>query len=229
MKQLMLIHGAIGGADQMVPLRELLIDDFEIHLLEFDGHGRSAEHGEPFTLQSFNDQLDEALNNVGHPTHIFGYSMGGFIALLNLAHGNKHIASVSTLGTKMDWNEDIAIKETKHLNPIAIAEKVPKFAETLEKRHGVYWPDVLNRTAAFMKVLGKSQPVQESVMKKVNVPVQLCLAENDSMVSMEETQMVHNWISGSMLQVIPNSKHPIEQVDLIALSNTIRSFVHSVG
>ncbi|WP_436517674.1 alpha/beta fold hydrolase [Ekhidna sp. To15] len=226
MKQLMLIHDAIGGADQLFPLKELLKNEFEIHLLEFDGHGSKASINDPFSLESFDRQLGDMLDSIGQYTHVFGYSMGGFVALWSAANGNNKIASITTLGTKMAWSEAIAEKEIKHLNPDAIIIKVPKFAEVLRKRHGEKWQNVLIRTADFMTRLGKLQPIQESLISRISIPVQLCLADNDVMVSLEETQQVHQWISGSSFEMISNSKHPIEQVDLTVLADTIRSFMN---
>ncbi|MEO9482284.1 MAG: alpha/beta fold hydrolase [Ekhidna sp.] len=228
MKQLMLIHGAIGSSDQLIPLKEILKDDFEICLLEFSGHGNKASASDSYSLDSFSNQLGDALDEIGVEVHIFGYSMGGFVALWQAAQDAKNMASLTTLGTKMEWSEVIAQREVQHLNPDVIREKVPKFAQALEKRHGEHWQEVLNRTATFMKELGKSQPIQPSVMEKINIPVQLCLADNDVMVSFEETQRVQQWISGSTLEMLPNSKHPIEQVDLMALASTIRSFINRI-
>lgn len=228
MKKLILIHGAIGGADQLIPLKELLKNDFEVHMLEFEGHGKHSSILEPYSLENFDHQLTEALNKVGEPAHIFGYSMGGFVALLNAAEGNRNVLSVTTLGTKLKWSEDIAEKESKHLNPRVIREKVPKFAEALEKRHGEHWEDVLKRTADFMHDLGELKPIQKDLMSQMKVPVQLCLADQDNMVSVEETHQVHEWIANSKLEIIPESKHPIEQVDLMILANAIKSFVQSV-
>lgn len=228
MKQLMLIHGAIGGVDQLIPLRDLLKKDFEIHLLEFDGHGQKAEINSPFSLENFDRNLAEALDNIGQPTHIFGYSMGGFIALLHAAKDPSNIASIATLGTKMKWSPEIAEQEVKHLVPERIKEKVPAFAEALFKKHGVFWEDVLKRTARFMSELGELQPIQESLMQQIKIPVQLCLGDQDSMVTEDETMEVHQWISPSRFHRIPDSKHPIEQVNLGELVKALKGFVQSI-
>ena len=101
MKQLLLLHGAIGGADQLIPLKNLLKNDFEIHLLEFDGHGKKAEVNSSFSLENFDHQLTATLEKIGKPTRIFGYSMGGFIALLHATKGPSKIASITTPDTKI--------------------------------------------------------------------------------------------------------------------------------
>ncbi|MEP5071974.1 MAG: hypothetical protein ABJQ96_14955, partial [Crocinitomicaceae bacterium] len=67
MKQLMLIHGALGGADQLIPLKDLLKEDFKIHLLEFEGHGKKAAAGSSFSLESFEQQFSKALSKIDEP------------------------------------------------------------------------------------------------------------------------------------------------------------------
>ncbi|WP_462247645.1 alpha/beta fold hydrolase [Ekhidna sp.] len=224
MKQLILIHGAIGGADQLVPLQEQLKDDFEIHLLEFAGHGRLASDTDEFSIDSFNSQLNHKLDEIGEPSHVFGYSMGGFIALLNAADNSGKIKSLVTLGTKMEWSSEIAGREVKQLNPDVIESKVPKFAQALERRHGGHWKELLSKTADFMLQLGEIRPMQEAVLVNIKIPVKLCLADQDHMVSQEETLQVAQWIANCDFELIRDSKHPIEQVDLMVLASTIKSF-----
>lgn len=226
MKKLLLVHGAIGAADQLIQLKEILAADFDVHLLEFDGHGEKAAIDQPFSIESFILQFESALENIGEPAHVFGYSMGGFVSLLSAANGNKNILSITTLGTKMRWSMEIASQESGNLDPELIKQKVPQFAEVLSNRHGEHWEKVLKRTSQFMSDLGEKQPIKQSAMKQISVPVQLCLADGDRMVSNEETVEVQNWITGSRFNEIPKSKHPIEQVNLMALLNAIRSFIH---
>lgn len=226
MKKLLLVHGAIGAADQLIQLKEILETEFDVHLLEFDGHGKKASTDKPFSLENFIFQFESALESIGEPSHVFGYSMGGFVSLLSAATGNKNILTVTTLGTKMRWTPEIASQESKNLDPELIKQKVPQFAKALSKRHGDYWERVLKRTSKFMSDLGEKQPIKQSAMKQISMPVQLCLADGDRMVSKEETVEVENWIAESLFLEIPQSKHPIEQVNLMALANAIRSFIH---
>ena len=48
MQQILLLHGAIGAADQFSLLQEELADSFTVHSLNFSGHGSS-----PFVAASF--------------------------------------------------------------------------------------------------------------------------------------------------------------------------------
>lgn len=225
MKNLILIHGAIGAADQMQPMADVLKATFDIHLLELDGHGKSSGKGNAFTLNHFTNQLSTLTDAIGEEAHVFGYSMGGFIALLQAAKPDSRIRSVFTLGTKLKWNEEIARKECAMLNPEKIEEKVPTFAHALAKRHGQdQWKDVLTNTAKLLKEIGKVQPIQPELMCKITCPVHLCLADQDAMVTEEETRTVEQWLVNGSFSILPHSPHPIEKANVLALAEKIKAF-----
>ncbi|MBK8610199.1 MAG: hypothetical protein IPL84_09690 [Chitinophagaceae bacterium] len=52
MQQIILLHGAIGGMDQLAELENRLAADFVVHRLNFSGHG-----GAPFTEPNFSIPL----------------------------------------------------------------------------------------------------------------------------------------------------------------------------
>lgn len=169
------------------------------------------------------------LNQQEGKTHIFGYSMGGFIALLEAADGHPNISSIFTLGTKMRWNPEIAAKESAMLNPDKIEEKVPAFAHALAQRHGVErWKKVLNNTADLLQEIGRVQPLNQKTITNIKCPLHLCLADQDVMVTEEETREVQAWAKEASFSQLPNSKHPIEQVEIQELANRISSFVKLV-
>ena len=85
----------------------------------------------------------------------------------------------------------------------------------------------MHRTADYMKKLGHDNPITQAQMSQLSIPVQICLGDQDRMVSTEETQQVHGWIGNSQFKKLKNSKHPLEQTDLVALSDAIQSFVDS--
>ena len=67
---------------------------------------------------------------------IFGYSMGGYVALWLARFYPDRVGKIFTLGTKLKWNDEEAEKEIKMLNPEKVELKVPAFAQQLAERHG---------------------------------------------------------------------------------------------
>ena len=113
--------------------------------------------------------------------------MGGYVALY-LASANENLLDkIAKLGTKFDWNSEIAIKESKILNAEQIEIKVPKFTEALAARHGENnGKELLSRTAKMKIDLGNNNLLNDSLLKSIENKTMLGLADNDNMVSFEE-------------------------------------------
>ena len=225
---LILLHGALGGKEQLNPLAEKLKNQFEVYTLNFEGHGgRSSER--EFSLDHFAENLYQFIEGekINKP-NIFGYSMGGYVALKNaIVHPDK-VNRIMTLGTKFDWSPESAAREVKMLNPDVIAEKVPKFAEQLRQRHAPQdWKQVLSKTAEMMLALGNGKALQPIDFRKVNCPVLITVGSSDNMVSVEESQEIASAISNSAFEVFEGFKHPIEQVDVGMLAERIEAFMKS--
>ena len=216
------MHGAIGAKDQLEPLKKILQESYNVYSFNFSGHGKESFH-QGFNIEQFmEDTLSYLLTNDLKKVSIFGYSMGGYVAL-NLAkyHPDK-VSQIITLGTKFKWTPEIASKEVKMLNADIIESKVPVFAKALSIRHGVdNWKILLSKTAKMMLEMGEKNPLLLSDYKNIKQPCKLLLADHDEMVTREETIEVAESLPSSTFITLPNSKHPIEKVDLKALSKEI--------
>lgn len=132
---LLLLHGALGAKSQLEPLKKIIENDFEIHLLNFEGHGDKNSNND-FSIELFAKNLLDFLNeNNVEKVNIFGYSMGGYVALQLATQHPKRFEKIVTLGTKFKWSPEEAAKETRMLNPEKIEEKVPAFANYLNQLH----------------------------------------------------------------------------------------------
>lgn len=226
MKHLVLLHGAIGAASQLAPISKILSKHFHCHLFNFSGHGSEPIKENRFSIQQFSNELNafierKQLNNV----YVFGYSMGGYVALYSAALGNNTIAGIYTLATKFNWDVESAKREAAMLNPEMLKVKLPEFAKTLEQRHHpVDWKIVLEETASMMQAMGEVPPLNNELFAKISIPVRLTIGDADKMVSVEETQLVHSKIKGSTFKIFSNTKHPIEQVDVKQVAEDVCSF-----
>ena len=215
MKNIILLHGAIGAKDQLEPLAaELKQQGYNVFTLSFSGHGQ-IPFSSNFGIEQFALELEQfiKINNLDKPT-VFGYSMGGYVALY-LAHQNPNIlGNIITLGTKFEWSPEIAQKEVKMLDSKIIIEKVPKFAETLQKRHGQDWELLLQKTAEMMISLGNNKALTLNNFASIENKALIGLADKDNMVSLEETTAVYKQLKNGAMYMLPNTKHPIETVDV---------------
>ena len=225
MKDLLLLHGALADLAQLQPLEAELQRGVRCHFMEFEGHGRTpSQH--PYSIARFADNVRAFIadRRIAHAS-IFGYSMGGYVALA-LAAESDVVESVATLGTKLDWTPEGAAAETKRLDPIKIRAKVPAFAESLERRHAGAggWELVLRRTAEFMNGLGAKPVVDDALLARVRQPVRLMVGDRDAVVSVAETERAANALPNGRCVVLPNAPHPFEQMQIRPLAEQLLEF-----
>lgn len=194
--------------------------------MNFSGHG-GVPFNSKFDISQFVEDVISFLdNNNLDKVDIFGYSMGGYVALYLVKNYPERIGRVITLGTKFLWTPEIAKKETKMLNAEAIEAKVPAFAEFLAKLHNPNdWKMVLFKTSEMMIEMGEKNPLKLSDYTNISHRVKIGLAEQDEMVTLEETKNVVGQIPNATFYRIQNSKHPIEKVDIAILAKEIKDFL----
>lgn len=212
----MLLHGALGSSDQMKPLAELL--DREVVVPDLLGHGLLAGNNDAYSIEGFAECL---LENLSEPVNIFGYSMGGYVALYLAAKYPEKVLSVTTLATKFDWTPEGAQQEVRMLNPEKVMKKVPGFAKLLESRHGEYWPSVMKRTADLMLNLGDTPVLSKEILRSVKCPVQLLRGSEDNMVSRNETLWAKEVIANACYTELIGQPHPFEKMDMTNLVKAI--------
>ena len=226
MKHLLLLHGAIGSSEQLQKLKDDLSNVFIVHSINFSGHGGVSLPSHSFSIALFaNDVISWMDSQSIARISIFGYSMGGYVALYLAKHYPYRIEKVFTLATKFHWTPEIAAQEIKMLNAGKIEEKIPAFAETLKKRHLPNdWKIVLAKTIEMMVELGNKNALMDNDYQSIVIPVILSIRDNDKMVSLDETTTVNKQLKNSGLLLLPNTSHPIETINASLLSRHIRSF-----
>lgn len=210
---ILFFHGALGAASQFTRITEFLHSKGEMcKVFEFEGHGHQPLNHD-FSMSAFADQVKDQVNAFEEKPLVFGYSMGGYAALLASLSGAS-MAGLITLGTKMLWTPEIAQKERRMLNPEKLMEKVPAFAKELELRHqSLPWTNLLERTADMMTTLGDHPPLVDESLLKIQIPVLYALGDRDEMVSAEETIHAYRQTPGAVLSILPGTRHPIEKID----------------
>ena len=224
-----MIHGALGARSQLAPLASLLENDFSVHILELEGHGSTPLTTAGYSVEGFANGVARYIRGerIERPV-IFGYSMGGYVALKLAADDRDLVSAVMTLGTKLAWTPDVAARETARLDPGKMRAKVPKFAEALERRHGGIaggWEAMLANTSALMTELGEAPVVDSVMLPRINQPARLMVGDRDSLVTIDETRDAVKNLPRGQLAILPDTPHPFENVRSTIVEAMIRDFV----
>lgn len=222
-----LLHGALGASTQLDTLARELQPHFRIHQLDFEGHGSAPPGGRPYRIQSFAENVLELLDsNRIERALLFGYSMGGYVALHLAAGHPARVERVATLGTKIRWDPPTAAREVARLDPDVIRAKVPRYAEALAARHerAGGWERVLADTADFLRVLGNHPLLTDEVLGRIRQPGCIIVGERDNTVSLDEVGGVSRALINGRVAVLADTPHPIEQVDVARLAAILVDF-----
>ncbi|MGB4850326.1 MAG: alpha/beta hydrolase [Saprospiraceae bacterium] len=223
--KLLLLHGALGSKDLFADVKHMLIPQFDVYDFNFSGHGSNTTETD-FSIEKFmEDTLFFMDQHDLYTADIFGYSMGGYVALKLAKEHPGCVNKIMTLGTKFHWNKESAEKEVKMLIPEIIEEKIPKFAENLRQRHHPNdWKSILRKTAAMMNSLGNGKAMKPSDFASIAQQVLICVGAEDNMVTIGESLAISDLLQNADLMVIPGFKHPIEMNDQKILSALILNY-----
>ncbi|MES2521841.1 MAG: alpha/beta fold hydrolase [Gemmatimonadota bacterium] len=230
---ILVVHGALGSAEQMVGVEMELGELGNVVTVELPGHGRSPlGPDQTFSIEGLADALHESVSELeargggASRPWVFGYSMGGYLALLLEARAPGRFAGIVTLGTKFYWTPEAAATASAFLSPEIISEKAPKFGATLEARHADAggWELVLQRTAALLRELGEGPPLTQSAFQRVTIPVCIAAGTRDDNVSPQECASVAASLPNAFHESLPDLTHPIERVP----AGVVRSLMRRV-
>jgi len=216
-KSTIALHGALGTTAQFDALLALP-DAPPMIPVNFPGHA-GVPCDVPFSNEVFADAVLAQMDKMGvSQVDIFGYSMGGYVALWMAWKYPDKIRSITTLNTKLDWTPETAARMTGMFDTEKINAKAPQLAEAFSRAHAPGdWLEVAQKTACFLLELGNGAGITEEGFRAINCPVTILRGDSDNVVTEAESRLVAGWIPNCSYAEVPNSKHPMEMVDYQAL------------
>jgi pimeloyl-ACP methyl ester carboxylesterase len=216
MNPVLLLHGALGSKTQLEPLKSLLESKGRtVYLMNFSGHSGSP-FSNTFGIETFADDVEDYLDqNAISQVDIFGYSMGGYVALWFAYLNPEKVGKIVTLGTKFDWSIESAAHETKKLNAEKIEEKIPAFARILQHRHAPNdWKELLSKTAVMMTGLGAKPLLTPAILSSLKNEIHILLGDQDDMADRSYSEEVSLMLPNASFSLLSQTPHPIEKVNL---------------
>jgi alpha-beta hydrolase superfamily lysophospholipase len=214
MANIILLHGAIGCSKQLQTIeQELSKQNHGVLNLNFPGHGSEDLCEEEFSIEFFEQHVNQFLMKIEGPVYIFGYSLGGYVAMRLALQHPKKIKGIMTFGTILNWTSEQADKQIAQINPEKLKAKVPAFVQYLEKLHGAKWESVLYNTHKLLRRLGDNALLNNDSFSQLEIPVILSVGDRDAIVSIDETLNAYRHLKQGTLIVYPDTAHPIEKAD----------------
>lgn len=228
MKTIVLLHGALGAQQDLAPLaKALTAGGLSVRSFSFSGHGATG-FGPAFGIPAFTAELEAFLQQQAPSgAHVFGYSMGGYVALNLAQQAGSPVRKIITLGTKFDWSRAVVEKETAGLDPALLEQKAPAFAAQLEQKHGAAWKELATKTAGLMREIHSAGFLTPAALGAIANKTLLGLGDRDKLVSLEETVGVYKTLPNASMFMLPGTRHPIELVDPTLLSAMVLSFINA--
>ena len=227
-KTVLFLHGALGSSQDLAALMDYVKENgHNVLTFDFSGHGLQSKWPEEFRIDLFARQLDQYLKDRElHNIVVFGYSMGGYVALYHKANfEDSPLAQIITYGTKFNWSENSVARELPMLDPELLQGKFPQLVEALKAKHGDRWKSLLHSTAHLMQNLEKLDGLTREDLSDIEIPVTLILGDQDRMVSTEETHLTSTWLRRSQYKTLTHSKHELERSNLRELAEIIDSVI----
>jgi 2-succinyl-6-hydroxy-2,4-cyclohexadiene-1-carboxylate synthase len=246
---LILLHGFTGSASVWNDVVALLDQSFECLALDLPGHGgnRCEDHPDAFSLPGVCDLVVDLLDRLSLPrVHLWGYSMGGRIAM-QFALRNPMKISRLVLESASPGIVDPAERAARLAADQRLAQRiveigVESFAEEwmaqalfasqqaipAARREKARAIRVANSAAGLASALGgfsvgRQEPIQTR-LGELTMPVLLATGEFDLKYRAFSEQMARS-IPGSQLRIIPGSGHAPHWENPAAMSACVRSFL----
>lgn len=226
MLDILFLHGALSSSAQFSTFKEKLGNNYNVHALNFSGHGGNLIPLNGLTFEVFvNDILNYLNTNKIEKINLFGYSMGGYAALMFAIKYPERVNKIFSCSVKLKWDLESATKELEFLNPDKMMDKVPAFANNLIMLHGInVWKNLLKNTSNMMMDLAKGKLLTDEDFLKIKCPILFAIGDRDKTASLNDTLTIYSKINNSQLLVMPNSPHEFNHLDLDVLQHHVTAF-----
>ncbi|MBK9050234.1 MAG: alpha/beta hydrolase [Chloroflexi bacterium] len=222
---LLLLPGLMGSISsqwrQFIPS---LIHQFRVVLVDLRGHGHSENKAPTLAPEQMMHDLNGLLDSlhVEH-YHVAGYSLGGYLGLLLHLNQPRRVQTVLMHATKFYWNEESVKKMGNQLDPDAITEKVPQYANQLAQEHGSRWRKLVRQAAELVHHTWKDG-LTEGMVKQAQGPVLVSVGDRDELVQIPEALRLSRIMSHGELIVLPGVKHPFKSIRPVPLVPMMLAF-----
>jgi len=206
-RPLVLLHGAFGTAEAWAGVLPTLAKTRQVIILEQQGHGHTADRDAPLTYEQMADDtaaLLKQLNAKG--ADIFGYSVGGIVALGVAIRHPEVVGRLAVLGANAGRLKDVFEPESYaqfQSIPADFAPDVLKQPYDRVAPDKTRWPVLVRK----IKELGRDfEGYSTQEVRSIKAPTLIMLGDREG-VRPEHAVEMFRMIPNAQLAILPASDH----------------------
>ena len=218
---LVVLHGALGSTaletDRLVRFWERR---FRVLAIDLRGHGASSPLVSAPTWTETVDDVEAVITALGIDRfRLFGFSMGGGVALATAARLGARVERLAVHGVNVRWS---AAEVAAMVGPMRdVAEAFPFWAQRLAETHGAdRWRALVAQVVAFTTRLPDEHMIVE-VMCAITAPTLISHGDADRFFDLAHPLALRREIPDAHLWVIPGLDHAVQGVDAEAFARAV--------
>ncbi|WP_084696289.1 methylmalonyl-CoA epimerase [Salisaeta longa] len=219
---LLLLHGAAGSVEtELAGLIHRLEAHFRVVAVDFSGHGQSPFAKAPFGPDLFVANARAALDAFDIDTaHVFGFSMGGYMALEYAFRHPKRVRRLAMHGTTVSWDAALVRGMQRRLRPDAVPSPV---AASLDTAH-TDWRRLFQTMHDWVPALPEASDTMQAHAQALRVPALVSGNDRDDLFPLRDVLALHDAVPDSRLAVVPSARHGLQNGPTKLLADVLVDF-----
>ncbi len=213
-------------AEDWEPHFEAIVEaGFEPVGIDWPGHGNTESLPDTMTLQSLVDYILTKLDTItDEPVLIWGYSLGGYVALELERQSPSRCWAIWMHATKFFWSDDEinTFRSSFDSKVIALARK-----EALEKLFGNRWLELAKRNSQLFEDIVEFGLSLDDI-DEIRLPVLVSVGDQDDLVAAEEVEQLADELIMGEPQIIPGVRHSLHTTRSSLIIPVAEEFSHRV-
>jgi pimeloyl-ACP methyl ester carboxylesterase len=229
-KPLLLLHGAFGTVEGWGAFTPTLAKGRQVIVVELQGHGRTGDIDRPLAFTTMAEDVAQLLKQLSlKDVDVFGYSMGGDVALALAMKYPELVRKLAVLGSGTGSTKDTYDPETykqfKSITPENFNFPVMKDPYTKVAPDPSKWPVLVSKIVK-MDDNFKGFPAKD--VKSIKAQTLIMMGDRDA-VRVEHAVEMYRMIPNSQLAIFPAGDHflPFAAPDKVLA--TLASFLEAPG
>ena len=205
---LVLLHGAFGTAEGWAQVLPTLAKSHRVILVELQGHGRTGDIDRPLSFGQMAEDVAALLKQLKiQQTDVFGYSMGGSVAVALAIKHPELVRKLAILGTGTGASKDTfdpeAYKQFKSMTPETFNFPQVKDPYTRLAPDPSKWPVLVSK---IIKMDDDFKGFPEKDVKSIKAQTLVMMGDHDA-IRTEHATEVARLIPNAQLAIIKDGDH----------------------